>query len=81
MKTKTKTKSKRIYDYTKLEVGKKYRVYCGVWSGDLIYCGTVTISAHHIEYLFTYGKTVEDWHNSFNICACKSKIKVFEIAN
>ena len=75
-----KTKGKRIYDYTTLVVGKRYIVFCGVWQGALIYCGTVNRFAR-IEYLFTYGKTVEDWHKSFNICACKSKIKVFEIAN
>ena len=66
---------KRIKNLENLKIGNTYYVICGIWQGKTIYCGNV----HSIkEYTFTFGNCVDDWKNSFNIVARKSKLKVYE---
>lgn len=55
------------------EVGKRYFIKCGIWQGNLIYCG---LSGK--KYIFTFG-TLDTWKDSFNICAAKSNIKCYEM--
>lgn len=57
------------------EIGKRYFVKCGIWQGDLIYCG---LQLKKMQPLFTFG-TLETWRESFNISAAKSNIKCYEL--
>lgn len=65
----------RIRNFENLEIGKKYFVVCGIWCANAIYCGHVI---NKKEYTFTFGNSVNEWKNNFNISSCKSNIEVFE---
>ena len=57
------------------QVGKRYFVKCGIWQGNLIYCGLQGLKRYP---LFTYG-TLETWKENINIHAAKSNIKCYEL--
>lgn len=52
--------------------GQKYYVECGIWQATVLYVGTLGK-----KYLFTFGDDVDEWEHQFNICSCKSNLKVY----
>lgn len=69
---------KRV-QFKDLEVGKRYFVKCGIWQGNMMYCGLRSGWGSKIaKPFFTFG-TLETWKENFNIHSAKSNIKVYEL--
>jgi len=68
----------RIYDLSKLVVGQKYFVKCGIWQGNVLYCGQA-LNGRRLKYLFTFGPTVESWKDNMNLFSVKTNLKVYRI--
>ena len=69
---------RRLYDLTKLEVGKRYFVQLGIWQGNVLYCGEC-LDGKRKKLRFTFGSTVESWKDNMNLVGSKSNFKVFVI--
>lgn len=72
---------KRITDLSTLVPGKKYHVECGIWRGDLPFCGTKQRGKRTI-YKFVFGEYedyLKDPDKMVYIVAVKSKLKVYEL--
>ena len=70
----------RISDFNSLVVGKRYivEVKDSCWGkSNVLYCGRPFKNKR--ELCFTYGDTVESWRTNWNISACKSNLKVWEV--